>query len=219
MDIRRWSRYIPTSDKKDPGLVQYRLFLDRVQPFEFLWEPYLTPEVNMIAHPAIFKHPHVRLWTTRVPLIYYGTIEGGRGRGAGRDGVDTGGGDQAGPFYIEGILRPSTDQVPPPLPVDLNEPASDPFGDFSFALVALLHQHSLMCPRSWTMIFQPRRATMSGPWSLAGATESHIVGVVRPHLLRRLGSTSSMFALIRTLLGHPSLACLILGSEIRVGPP
>ncbi|MED6200093.1 hypothetical protein PIB30_081933 [Stylosanthes scabra] len=75
MAIGRWSRYLPTSDEKDSRLVQFRLFLDRVQPFELVWEPYRTAEVADIAHPAIFEQRHAQLWTARVPLIYYSTIE------------------------------------------------------------------------------------------------------------------------------------------------
>ncbi|MED6151895.1 hypothetical protein PIB30_086715, partial [Stylosanthes scabra] len=35
---------------------------------------------------------------------------------------------------LQAILRPSTDQIPPHLPIDLNELASDLLGDFSFVL-------------------------------------------------------------------------------------
>ncbi|MED6151894.1 hypothetical protein PIB30_086714 [Stylosanthes scabra] len=64
-NVVQWSRYLPTSDEKDPRLVQYRLFLDRVQQSKFVWKPYLTPEVDVIVHPSIFEHHHVQLWTAR----------------------------------------------------------------------------------------------------------------------------------------------------------
>ncbi|MED6140219.1 hypothetical protein PIB30_091088 [Stylosanthes scabra] len=71
----RWSRYLPTFDEKDPRQVQFRVESDRMQPSEFVWEPYLTPDVALVAHPAIFEQRHAQLWTARVPLIYYGTIK------------------------------------------------------------------------------------------------------------------------------------------------
>ncbi|MED6224823.1 hypothetical protein PIB30_087818, partial [Stylosanthes scabra] len=51
----RWSRYLPTSDEKNPRLAQFRLQLDRLQPSE---EPYMVHEVGAVAHPGIFEQRH-----------------------------------------------------------------------------------------------------------------------------------------------------------------
>ncbi|MED6169063.1 hypothetical protein PIB30_017816 [Stylosanthes scabra] len=74
-NIRRWSMYLRTSDEKNPRLAQFKVQLDRLQPSEFIWEPYMVHVVGAVAHPGIFEQRHVQLWTAFVPLIYFGTIE------------------------------------------------------------------------------------------------------------------------------------------------
>ncbi|MED6152246.1 hypothetical protein PIB30_090078 [Stylosanthes scabra] len=71
----RWERYLPTSDEKDPRVLQYRTKIDRLTHRDFVCCPYMTPEVAYIADRDIWREENRRLWTSVCTLIYFGTIE------------------------------------------------------------------------------------------------------------------------------------------------
>ncbi|MED6113894.1 hypothetical protein PIB30_075065 [Stylosanthes scabra] len=68
-------RYLPTSDEKDPRVLQYRTRIDRLTHRDFVCRPYMTQEVAYIADRDIWREENRRLWASVCTLIYFGTIE------------------------------------------------------------------------------------------------------------------------------------------------
>ncbi|MED6120295.1 hypothetical protein PIB30_019618 [Stylosanthes scabra] len=78
LDGRWLLGYLPTSDNKDPRVLQYRTRLDRLTYCDarlFVWRPYMTPEVPFVADRDIWWAENTRLWTSVCALIYFGSIE------------------------------------------------------------------------------------------------------------------------------------------------
>ncbi|MED6209286.1 hypothetical protein PIB30_053198 [Stylosanthes scabra] len=71
----RWSRFLPSSDKRDPRLQRLRRQLDLMPFNEFVCLPYRTLEVEAVLDRRILQEEHRALWCSIVPLIYFGTIE------------------------------------------------------------------------------------------------------------------------------------------------
>ncbi|MED6179121.1 hypothetical protein PIB30_114199, partial [Stylosanthes scabra] len=70
-----WERYLPTSDEKDPRVLQYRTRIDRLTHRDFVCRLYMTPEVAYVADRDIWREENRRLWTSVCTLIYFDTIE------------------------------------------------------------------------------------------------------------------------------------------------
>ncbi|MED6180217.1 hypothetical protein PIB30_008073 [Stylosanthes scabra] len=80
-----WYRYLPTSDEKKPRLKAHRRQLNLMPFSEFVYLPYRTLEVEAVLDRSILQEDHRALWTSIVPLIYFGTIEWHQdGRGSDR---------------------------------------------------------------------------------------------------------------------------------------
>ncbi|MED6172634.1 hypothetical protein PIB30_051811 [Stylosanthes scabra] len=73
--VGRWRRYLPTSDEKDPRVIQHRRQLDRMTFHEFICVLYRVDAVEAVVHPSILHPDHKALWTSIIPLIYFGSIE------------------------------------------------------------------------------------------------------------------------------------------------
>ncbi|MED6183590.1 hypothetical protein PIB30_039170 [Stylosanthes scabra] len=71
----RWGRYLPTSDKKGPRVIQHRRQLDKITFREFVCLPYRVDVVGAVVRPSILHLDHRALWTSIVPLIYFKSIE------------------------------------------------------------------------------------------------------------------------------------------------
>ncbi|MED6133247.1 hypothetical protein PIB30_026707 [Stylosanthes scabra] len=64
----RWSRYLPTSDENLPRVVAYKRKLDKLTHRE-------VNAVDAVVHSLIWHEDHRALWTSIVPLSYFGCTE------------------------------------------------------------------------------------------------------------------------------------------------
>ncbi|RYQ93947.1 hypothetical protein Ahy_B09g100160 [Arachis hypogaea] len=71
----RWTTYLPTSNRKEQRIIQYRLALDRLGDRDIVWEPYGLLDIHAVIHPEILTEEHSRLWRTVTSLIYFAVIE------------------------------------------------------------------------------------------------------------------------------------------------
>ncbi|MED6145940.1 hypothetical protein PIB30_029794 [Stylosanthes scabra] len=71
----RWSRFLPSSDERDPRQQRLRRQLDLMPFSEFVCLPYRTLQVEAVLNRRILQEEHRALWCSIVPLIYFGTIE------------------------------------------------------------------------------------------------------------------------------------------------
>ncbi|RYR70954.1 hypothetical protein Ahy_A02g005254 [Arachis hypogaea] len=81
----RFSRFRPdgfdlfswplASSEKGPWVQMTRLRINMLQPRDFLWMPYSTPEVVQVVHPEVLESRHTALWRSVTSLIYFAVVE------------------------------------------------------------------------------------------------------------------------------------------------
>ncbi|QHO49030.1 uncharacterized protein DS421_1g10430 [Arachis hypogaea] len=71
----RWSGYNPSYSEKGPRVQSTRLKIDMLQPRDFIWIPYSSPDVLRVAHPEALEPRHTALWRSITTLIYFAVVE------------------------------------------------------------------------------------------------------------------------------------------------
>ncbi|RYR72918.1 hypothetical protein Ahy_A02g007142 [Arachis hypogaea] len=71
----RWSGYNPSYSEKGPRVQMWRLKIDMLQPRDFIWMPYSSPEVLQVVHPEALEPRHTAVWRSIMSLIYFAVIE------------------------------------------------------------------------------------------------------------------------------------------------
>ncbi|XP_015934889.1 protein MAIN-LIKE 1-like [Arachis duranensis] len=71
----RWSGYNPSVSEKGPRVQMWRLQIDMLQPWHFIWMPYSSLEVLHVVHPEALEPRHTALWRSVMSLIYFAVIE------------------------------------------------------------------------------------------------------------------------------------------------
>ncbi|RYR59713.1 hypothetical protein Ahy_A05g025652 [Arachis hypogaea] len=71
----RWSGYNPSVSDKGPRVQMWRLQIDMLQPRDFIWMSYSSPEVLQVVHPEALEPRHTALWRSVTSLIYFAVIE------------------------------------------------------------------------------------------------------------------------------------------------
>ncbi|QHO40371.1 uncharacterized protein DS421_5g136900 [Arachis hypogaea] len=71
----RWSGYNPSVSEKGPRVQMWRLQIDMLQPRDFIWMPYSSPEVLQVVHSEALEPRHTALWRSVMSLIYFVVIE------------------------------------------------------------------------------------------------------------------------------------------------
>ncbi|QHO17387.1 uncharacterized protein DS421_10g311730 [Arachis hypogaea] len=71
----RWSGYNPGVSEKGPRVQMTRLRIDMLQPWNFIWMPYSTPEVVQVVHSEVLEPRHTALWCSVTSLIYFAVVE------------------------------------------------------------------------------------------------------------------------------------------------
>ncbi|RYR46321.1 hypothetical protein Ahy_A07g032064 [Arachis hypogaea] len=75
-DVRcRWSGYNPSGSEKGPRVQMWRLRIDMLQPSDFMWMPYSSPEVVQVVCPEVLEPRHTAMWRSVTSLIYFTVIE------------------------------------------------------------------------------------------------------------------------------------------------
>ncbi|XP_057719379.1 protein MAIN-LIKE 1-like [Arachis stenosperma] len=73
--VVKWSGYNPSVSEKGPRVQMWRLQIDMLQPTDFIWMPYSSPEVLHVVHPEALEPRHTTLWRSVTSLIYFAVIE------------------------------------------------------------------------------------------------------------------------------------------------
>ncbi|RYR60943.1 hypothetical protein Ahy_A04g018030 [Arachis hypogaea] len=71
----RWSGYNPGVSEKGRQVQMTRLRIDMLQPKDFIWMPYSTPDVVQVVHPEVLEPRHTALWRSVTSLIYFAVVE------------------------------------------------------------------------------------------------------------------------------------------------
>nr|XP_029146227.1 serine/threonine-protein phosphatase 7 long form homolog [Arachis hypogaea] len=71
----RWSGYSPSYSEKGPRVQSTRLKIDMLQPRDFIWMPYSSPDVLQVVHPEALEPRHTALWRSVTSLIYFVVVE------------------------------------------------------------------------------------------------------------------------------------------------
>ncbi|RYR42430.1 hypothetical protein Ahy_A08g038916 [Arachis hypogaea] len=67
--------YNPGVSEKGPRVQMTRLRIDMLQPRDFIWMPYSTPDVVQVVHPEVLEPRHTALWRSVTSLIYFAVVE------------------------------------------------------------------------------------------------------------------------------------------------
>ncbi|RYR53799.1 hypothetical protein Ahy_A06g029050 [Arachis hypogaea] len=71
-----WHRgYSPSYSKKGPRVQSTRLKIDMLQPRDFIWMPYSSPEVLQVVHPEALEPRHMAVWRSVTSLIYFAVVQ------------------------------------------------------------------------------------------------------------------------------------------------
>ncbi|XP_072094139.1 serine/threonine-protein phosphatase 7 long form homolog [Arachis hypogaea] len=73
--VVKWSGYNPSVSDKGPRVQMWRLQIDMLQPRDFIWMSYSSPEVLQVVHPEALEPRHTALWRSVTSLIYFAVIE------------------------------------------------------------------------------------------------------------------------------------------------
>ncbi|RYR61871.1 hypothetical protein Ahy_A04g019108 [Arachis hypogaea] len=71
----RWSGYSPSYSEKGPRVQSTRLKIDMLQPRNFIWMPYSSPEVLQVVHKEVLEPRHMAVWRSVTSLIYFTVVE------------------------------------------------------------------------------------------------------------------------------------------------
>ncbi|RYR51924.1 hypothetical protein Ahy_A06g026867 [Arachis hypogaea] len=71
----RWSGYSPSYSEKGPRVQSTRLKIDMLQPRDFIWMPYSSPDVLQVVHPEALEPRHTALWRSVMSPIYFAVVE------------------------------------------------------------------------------------------------------------------------------------------------
>ncbi|RYR38687.1 hypothetical protein Ahy_A09g043834 [Arachis hypogaea] len=71
----RWSGYSPSYSEKGPRVQSMRLKIDMLQPRDFIWMLYSSPEVLQVMHPKALEPRHMAVWRSVTSLIYLTVVE------------------------------------------------------------------------------------------------------------------------------------------------
>ncbi|XP_057756177.1 protein MAIN-LIKE 1-like [Arachis stenosperma] len=70
-----WSGYSPSYSEKGPRVQSTRLKIDMLQPRNFIWMLYSSPEVLQVVHPEALEPRHMAVWRSVTSLIYFTVVE------------------------------------------------------------------------------------------------------------------------------------------------
>ncbi|RYR35239.1 hypothetical protein Ahy_A10g050386 [Arachis hypogaea] len=71
----RWSGYSPSYSENGPRVQSTRLKIDMLQPRDFIWMSYSSPDVLQVVHPEALEPRHTALWRSVTSLIYFAVVE------------------------------------------------------------------------------------------------------------------------------------------------